>query len=810
MHIKFYPEFKIWLKLEELFNIDLFHRACYAIKIRFPDNIKDNISITHIVKDSLLTDDVVIEGEVNEKNEAISRFKAILYKKECVTLNDVFLITYKLPKSVIQSLKSLKINFEIQLLTRPRQPDSSIPILSGDPKILSTRKLCLNVKIDKSIHLKKVIYFNSNSFAAISLTLYASLIGFKLKKKSYKLELTISNQMKHIYEIILYGLLSSYHDLKNFIYRNANVLNGIVLNNEESVNIKEEIKNEINILNEHDNPWEKIEESISIKSKNLNTLFEQVIFLFKNCKQITEQLYQKEFLNRMKKLGEGFFYWEDSIISLIDDSSNHQKAHEIIIKKIEKSDYWRNIPMLDLHCEENDHLYPKGSVVLEHSFSPLPRRKDCVTISPSSSKLEENLLSTDTIDSSKIVLEKDTEIKKYTKYSNNEYSVDKVDLKIKKINSITKEKDEIIKKVESSENSSLESSSSSSSEHIEMITEMLDEIGKSDKNIVAYIAEKEKLKAIFLNLNFQCMLYSEKNSLSTKIVDYFSPDENIQHDIRFKREQSPLHLVVLVHGLEGSSLDLQGYMNFISLSNPDCNYQFLHSQCNESKTWLDIESMGKNLLNEIFETLDKMKNKPVKISFVAHSLGGLIIRSMFNITRVDTLIPYLHTFLTLNSPHCGLMYMDKKTSLGINIIKWWKQSMSLYQLTLRDNTNPRESFIYKLSLNSAFSYFQNVLLVGDYNDNFVPATSSLVEMCAESKKDNSIMGYTYREIIQNINNTIIESKNNTFLIKYIISHRSDPVMSVDRFIGRSEHVAPVDDDNFIEKFTCISAGKYFR
>uniref|UniRef100_A0A0N5BXR2 DUF676 domain-containing protein n=1 Tax=Strongyloides papillosus TaxID=174720 RepID=A0A0N5BXR2_STREA len=809
MHMKLCPEFKIWLRFDELFNVDLFHRGCYAVKLHFPDSIKDKITIVHLVKDSPLTDDIVIEGEVNEKNEAISRFKAILYKKECVSLNDAFVISYKYPESIIKLSKSLKLCFEIQLLSRQRQPDSNIPILSGDPKILSTRKLYLNLEIDRSVHLKKVLYFDSNSFAAVTLTLYASLIGFKLKKKTNKMESTITNQIKCTYELTLYSLISIYQDLKNYIYRNSNLLNGIVLENTEDINIKKQVQEEINILMNDQKPWEKIEQNISTKSKNLNTLFEQVIFLFKDCKQITEQLYQKQFLNRIKKLGEGFFYWEDSIVSLINDNSDHQKMHEIVVKKVEKSDYWHNIPMLDLHCVENDHLYPKGSVVLEHLFSPVLGKKNNITVSKSSKDLNTSLLLSNKISFVENVIEDNVKIGRCSTDSNINYSIDESNSKIETIQSSSKEKSHLLK-MESSEDSSIASSKSSSSEDIEKIIEILNTFGKTNKNITIYIAEKEKLKAMLLSLNFHGMLYSEKNSLSTKIIDYFSSNEKIQYDIRNKREESLLHLIVFVHGLEGSSLDLQGYMNFITLSNPDCNYQFLHSKCNESKTWLDIESMGKNLLNEIIEEIDKMKTKPEKISFVAHSLGGLIIRSMFNVSHIETLKPYLHTILTLNSPHCGLMYMDKKTSLGINIIRWWKQSMSLYQLTLRDHTNPRESFIYKLSLNSALSYFRNVLLVGDYNDNFVPATSSLVETCVESKKDNSIMGYTYREIIQNLNNAISESENKTLLVKYIISHHSDPIISMDRLIGRSEHVAPVDDDNFIEKFICISAGKYFR
>uniref|UniRef100_A0A0N4ZPK7 DUF676 domain-containing protein n=1 Tax=Parastrongyloides trichosuri TaxID=131310 RepID=A0A0N4ZPK7_PARTI len=792
MYAKLYPEFKIWLRIDEFFNIDLYHRACYAVKIIFSDNIKDNVTINHILKDSPLTDDVHIEGEVTSNCEAISRYKAILYKKEYVTINDVFSILYKSPKKLEHFTNSQRLNFEIQLLSRQREGDTNIPVTNGEPKILCTRKLSLILKIDSNVHLKKIIYFDSNSFAAVGITIYTSLISINIKKKITHPDLQqCTNKLKYIYQLALYNLLSSYQELKKYIYQNASMLNGVVLStNEEYIDITKKVQEEIDILIKDQTPWIKFENDIFKNSEQLNGLFEQVLFLFKDCKKMNEQLHEIDFSNRLKKLGEGFFYWEDSIISAVEDNNDYFKTHEIIVKKIEKSKYYKNIPKLDFHCYENDPFYPRGSIILEHIFSPVFNHQKKTILSTSSTESESPSLSLDQL---------------------NERSIQNI-RKIKTdpiINNLLRN-DVNTSRNELSLESSSQSSKSTSSESVEMMINMINKLGQTDENIISYVIEKENLKNKLLKLNFQGLLYSEKNTFSTDIINYFSSDEKIHYIARSRREKSLIHLIVFVHGLEGSSLDLQGYMNFIELSNPECNYQFLHSQCNESETWLDIDIMGKNLLNEVIETINDMEKGPYKISFVAHSMGGLIIRSMFNFSEISKLKPYLHTILTLNSPHCGLMYTDKRTSLGINIMRWWKQSTSLHQLTLRDHSNPRESFIYKLSLNSGLSSFKNVLLVGDYNDNFVPATSALIETCMESKKDSSIMGYAYREIIQNLNNTILESKNKTLFIKYIVSHHCDATLSMDRLIGRSGHVAPVDNDNFIEKLICISAGKYFK
>uniref|UniRef100_A0A673SWV7 Succinate dehydrogenase assembly factor 4, mitochondrial n=1 Tax=Suricata suricatta TaxID=37032 RepID=A0A673SWV7_SURSU len=65
----------------------------------------------------------------------------------------------------------------------------------------------------------------------------------------------------------------------------------------------------------------------------------------------------------------------------------------------------------------------------------------------------------------------------------------------------------------------------------------------------------------------------------------------------------------------------------------------------------------------------------------------------------------------------------------------WKKSGSLLQLTCRDHSDPRQTFLYKLSNKAGLHYFKNVVLVGSLQDRYVPYHSARIEMCKTALKD---------------------------------------------------------------------------
>lgn len=151
------------------------------------------------------------------------------------------------------------------------------------------------------------------------------------------------------------------------------------------------------------------------------------------------------------------------------------------------------------------------------------------------------------------------------------------------------------------------------------------------------------------------------------------------------------------------------------------------------------------LVGEILYHMESCGMRPTRISFVGHSLGNIIIRSALTRPQMKPLLSRLHTFLSLSGPHLGTLYNSSglvnmgmyivhitytntsyitlmkytTTSLtGMWFMQKWKKSGSLLQLCLRDATDVRQSFLYRLSQRSTLHHFKNVLLCGSSQDRY--------------------------------------------------------------------------------------------
>lgn len=107
------------------------------------------------------------------------------------------------------------------------------------------------------------------------------------------------------------------------------------------------------------------------------------------------------------------------------------------------------------------------------------------------------------------------------------------------------------------------------------------------------------------------------------------------------------------------------------------------SSANEDMTEGSIDQMGKNLANEVTKFIrdwcysrDGSTLYMEKLSFVGHSLGGLIIRSA--LPKLKEYRQYMHGYMSLGSPHLGYMYNSNSlVSAGIWVLKNWKKSECL-------------------------------------------------------------------------------------------------------------------------------------
>ncbi len=100
------------------------------------------------------------------------------------------------------------------------------------------------------------------------------------------------------------------------------------------------------------------------------------------------------------------------------------------------------------------------------------------------------------------------------------------------------------------------------------------------------------------------------------------------------------------------------FKNNLALLYPDA--LFLCSKINEDFTDYDIMDMGTRLASEVKSyILDWCPgNSLARISFIGHSLGGVIIRSA--LPHLHEFKEYMYTFFSLSSPHLGYMYNSNK------------------------------------------------------------------------------------------------------------------------------------------------------
>ncbi len=85
--------------------------------------------------------------------------------------------------------------------------------------------------------------------------------------------------------------------------------------------------------------------------------------------------------------------------------------------------------------------------------------------------------------------------------------------------------------------------------------------------------------------------------------------------------------MILVHGFQGNSFDMKLLKNVMSILHPEILY--MCSQANEDYTEGDIDDMGERLAQEVKQCINDNCSASTlgRISFIGHSLGGLIIRA---------------------------------------------------------------------------------------------------------------------------------------------------------------------------------------
>lgn len=87
----------------------------------------------------------------------------------------------------------------------------------------------------------------------------------------------------------------------------------------------------------------------------------------------------------------------------------------------------------------------------------------------------------------------------------------------------------------------------------------------------------------------------------------------------------------------------------------------------------------------------------------------------------------MYGYMTLGSPHLGYMYNSNSLiDAGMWVLKRWKKSKCLQQLSMTDSDQKNDTYLYKLSKIKGLNWFKQVIFCSSYQDNYAPHDSARV------------------------------------------------------------------------------------
>lgn len=203
--------------------------------------------------------------------------------------------------------------------------------------------------------------------------------------------------------------------------------------------------------------------------------------------------------------------------------------------------------------------------------------------------------------------------------------------------------------------------------------------------------------------------------------------------IRLSLQSDDLHVFVLVHGLGARSSDMGRLADHIYLLHPEA--VVLMSALNEGLTDGDILEMGTRLAQEVhffIRNVCQIEHSMQRLSFIGHSLGGLIIRAALPL--LSDYQEKMYVYLSLSTPHLGCMYATSKI-VAAGVWLYAKKWLSIQQMALKDNPDFATCVLYRLSNYEGLSWFKHIVLCSSPQDCYAPYSSARIEVSDEALKD---------------------------------------------------------------------------
>eukprot|EP00756_Hemistasia_phaeocysticola_P010016 Hpha_TRINITY_DN14982_c2_g2::TRINITY_DN14982_c2_g2_i1::g.143340::m.143340 len=265
-----------------------------------------------------------------------------------------------------------------------------------------------------------------------------------------------------------------------------------------------------------------------------------------------------------------------------------------------------------------------------------------------------------------------------------------------------------------------------------------------------------------------------------------------------------VHLVVFVHGYQGSRYDWRVLRNQLSLVLPSGGTVFLPVETLEQKSDLPLEKLGELLAQEVWEYIQKERVRLRRLSFIGHSMGTIAIRAALQQPLLQPFLPLLHSYFSLSGPHLGVADTESfRVSAGLWVLSAIKQSANIQQLRLEKVEN--YTGLPGLSVHDNLGLFSHVFLLAAEDDKYVSLASATIDphmpaLMSRQPRKAAVVADMIRSVSGRLTacETVLR-----FNVRFHPIGRTELSTAMERAVLKAVHVAFLSNPDFAHQFSCL-------